>query len=115
VLRYFDIAAPLHHEDEERHVLPALKAQGQGALAGRIAADHVAMSAAWQSLRPWLLAIGQGDASVVMPDLPRFIALYREHIALEECSAFTRAQSVLDAAAQLAMGREMAQRRGVIA
>ncbi len=113
VLRYFDIAAPQHHEDEERHVLPALRAQDQAALADRIAADHVAMSAAWQSLRPWLLAIGQGDASAVMPDLPRFTALYREHIALEEGSAFTRAQSVLDAAEQRAMGREMAQRRGV--
>ena len=41
------------------------------------------------------------------------MALYREHIALEEGSAFTRAQSVLDEAAQRAMGREMAQRRGV--
>jgi hemerythrin-like domain-containing protein len=115
VLRYFDIAAPLHHEDEERHVLPALRAQGQGVLADRIAADHGAMTAAWQSLRPWLAAVQQADASVVMPDLARFTTLYREHIALEEGSAFTRAQSVLDAAAQLAMGREMAQRRGVIA
>ncbi len=113
VLRYFDIAAPQHHEDEERHVLPALRAHDQAALADRIAADHAVMSAAWQSLRPWLLAIGQGDASAVIPDLPRFTALYREHIALEEGSAFTRAQSVLDAAEQQAMGREMAQRRGV--
>jgi hemerythrin-like domain-containing protein len=113
VLRYFDIAAPQHHEDEELHVLPALRAHDQAALADRIAADHVVMSAAWQSLRPWLLAIGQGDVSVVMPDLARFTALYREHIALEEGSAFTRAQSVLDAAEQHAMGREMAQRRGV--
>ncbi|MCB1958559.1 MAG: hemerythrin domain-containing protein, partial [Rhodocyclaceae bacterium] len=23
VLRYFDIAAPLHHDDEERHIFPA--------------------------------------------------------------------------------------------
>jgi hemerythrin-like domain-containing protein len=113
VLRYFDIAAPQHHEDEERHVLPALRAHHQAALADRIAADHVVMSAAWQSLRPWLLAIWQGDAPLVMPDLPRFAALYREHIALEENSAFTRAQSALDETAQSAMGREMAQRRGV--
>ena len=27
VLRYFDMAAPLHHEDEERHVFPPLLAQ----------------------------------------------------------------------------------------
>jgi len=48
VMRYFDLAAPQHHEDEERHVLPALRAQGQAALADRIAADHAEMVAAWQ-------------------------------------------------------------------
>jgi hemerythrin-like domain-containing protein len=115
VLRYFDIAAPQHHEDEERHVLPALRAQGQGALADRIAADHIAMSATWQALRPWLLALQRGDAGTVPPDLPRFAARYREHIALEEGSVFAPVQAALDDAAQRAMGREMAQRRGVAA
>lgn len=113
VLRYFDIAAPHHHEDEERHVLPALRAQGQGALADRIAADHAAMSAAWQALRPWLLAVQQGDAGSTPPDLPRFAVRYREHIALEEGSVFAPAQAALDATEQRAMGREMAERRGV--
>ena len=28
VLRYFSLAAPAHHEDEERHVVPALYARG---------------------------------------------------------------------------------------
>jgi hemerythrin-like domain-containing protein len=114
VLRYFDLAAPQHHEDEERHVLPALRAQGQAALAERIAADHAAMSAAWHALRLCLAAIEQGDASLALPNVPRFAALYREHIALEEGSAFTCAQSALDEAAQRTMGREMAQRRGVV-
>jgi hemerythrin-like domain-containing protein len=113
VLRYFDIAAPQHHEDEERHVLPALRAQGQGVLADRIATDHVAMSAAWQALRPWLLAVQQGVAALAPPDLPRFAAHYREHIALEEGSVLAPVQAALDDAGQRAMGREMAQRRGV--
>lgn len=111
VMRYFDLAAPQHHEDEERHVLPALRAQGQAALADRLAADHVAMTQAWQALRPGLDAIARGGASQLLEDASRFAALYREHIALEENSAFTRAQSALDASAQDAMGREMAQRR----
>jgi len=113
VMRYFDLAAPQHHEDEERHVLPALRAQGQAALADRIAADHAEMVAAWRSLRPWLVAIEQGDVSVETPPLPPFTARYRAHIALEEDSAFRCAQAALDEAAQRAMGREMAQRRGV--
>nr|MBP8204302.1 hemerythrin domain-containing protein [Giesbergeria sp.] len=36
VLRYFDIAAPLHHEDEERHVFPPLLAQGDAATVARV-------------------------------------------------------------------------------
>lgn len=28
-LRYFTVAAPLHHEDEERHVVPLLRQSGQ--------------------------------------------------------------------------------------
>ena len=113
VMRYFDIAAPQHHEDEQRHVLPALRAQGQGVLADRLVADHLAMSKAWQALRPWLLAVQQGDANVVPPDLSRFAVSYREHLALEEGSVFAPVQAALDEAAQRAMGREMARRRGV--
>ena len=30
VLRYFDVAAPLHHEDEELHVFPLLRASAAG-------------------------------------------------------------------------------------
>jgi hemerythrin-like domain-containing protein len=112
VLRYFDIAAPQHHEDEERHVLPALRAHGQAALADRLAADHVAMTHAWLALRPRLAVIEGGDAAH-LNDAPRFAALYREHIALEDSAAFLPAQSVLGESEQRAMGQEMAVRRGV--
>ena len=118
VMRYFDLAAPHHHEDEERHVLPALRASGQGDLADRIAADHRAMSAAWVLVREDLAAVVQGHASAVIGDVPRarwrdFAALYRAHAALEDASAFPAAAARLDAAAQRAMGDEMARRRGV--
>ncbi len=54
VLRYFDVAAPQHHLDEERHVLPVLEASGDGALmaaARRLRNDHDAMAAQWKTLR----------------------------------------------------------------
>jgi hemerythrin-like domain-containing protein len=118
VMRYFDLAAPHHHEDEERHVLPVLRASGQGDLADRIAADHRAMSAAWVLVREDLAAVVQGHASAVIGDAPRerwrdFAALYRAHAALEDASAFPVAAAALDADAQRAMGDEMARRRGV--
>jgi iron-sulfur cluster repair protein YtfE (RIC family) len=43
VLRYFDIAGPQHHLDEEKHVLPLLEASGDAALidaAHKLRADH---------------------------------------------------------------------------
>jgi hemerythrin-like domain-containing protein len=118
VMRYFDLAAPHHHEDEERHVLPALRVQGQDALADRIAADHRTMAAAWVLVREDLAAVVQGHASAVIGDQPRarwrdFAALYRAHAALEDASAFPVAAAALDSAAQQAMGDEMARRRGV--
>jgi hemerythrin-like domain-containing protein len=118
VMRYFDLAAPHHHEDEERHVLPALRARGQQALAERIAADHRSMAAAWVLVREDLAAVMQGHASAVIGDAPRtrwrdFATLYRAHAALEDASAFPVAAAALDAAAQRSIGDEMARRRGV--
>jgi hemerythrin-like domain-containing protein len=118
VLRYFDVAAPHHHEDEERHVLPALRATGHGALADRIAADHLQMYEAWAALRLDLQAVAGGESAAATTETGRqrwrdFAALYRRHIELEEHAAFPSAQAALDAAAQLAMGDEMARRRGV--
>lgn len=65
VLRYFDIAAPAHHEDEERHVLPLLETSADPALAAAVARlrrDHEVIRAAWQVLRP-LLARPGGDGA----------------------------------------------------
>ena len=59
VMRYFDLAAPAHHEDEERHVLPQLREQGQAALADRLHADHALMSTTWATVRADLAAGGR--------------------------------------------------------
>jgi hypothetical protein len=79
VLRYFDIAAPHHHQDEERHVLPALRAAGQVDLAERIEREHVALAAAWAALRPGLQALADAArAPDPMRDgWPAFAAAYR--------------------------------------
>ena len=116
VLRYFDLAAPHHHQDEERHVLPVLRAAGQGALADRIEREHVALTGAWAALRPGLQALVDTARA---PDPMRdgwagFAAAYRAHAVLEDSDVFPRARPVLDARSQAAMGREMAARRGAV-
>ena len=54
VLRYFDLAAPLHHQDEERHVFALLEHCGDAALEASTAglrSDHARMEALWALLR----------------------------------------------------------------
>jgi hemerythrin-like domain-containing protein len=115
VMRYFDQAAPHHHEDEERHVLPALRAAGHAELADRLHADHVQMSTAWSALRPQLAGVAEGRWSRAAPTLPveEFALLYRDHIGREDGDAFPRAAAQADAATLRAMGEEMAARRGL--
>lgn len=118
VMRYFDLAAPAHHEDEERHVLPALRAAGDDAFAAQLEQEHREMQRRWHELRRTLAEVVAGTwfaprGSGAIDGLQAFAQLYRAHAAAEEALAFPTAQRVLDADAQRAMGREMAQRRGV--
>ncbi|MGY0194646.1 hemerythrin domain-containing protein [Leptothrix sp. BB-4] len=114
LLRYFDLAAPHHHEDEERHVFPRLIADGHAPLAERLRADHRRMDLQWRALRPVLVALSEGrPAADGLSDIGDFTALYRAHIAAEEDHAYPLARPRLDATALQAMGTEMARRRGV--
>jgi hemerythrin-like domain-containing protein len=119
VLRYFDQAAPAHHEDEERHVFPLLLREGddaQRAAVARLQRDHLQMAARWPTVRALLQRIAAGGAA---PDADEdaacdaFVAIYAEHLPVEDGLVFPAARARMDAAAQAAMGDEMAARRGV--
>jgi len=119
VLRYFDVAAPLHHEDEELHVFPLLLARGAPdvvALVRRLQHDHACMAADWAAARLPLLALAEGrQATFSAADgaaFDRFAARYDGHIAGEESMAYPAAQALLPPAELAPMGREMAARRG---
>jgi hemerythrin-like domain-containing protein len=124
VLRYFTVAAPAHHEDEERHVIPALRASGDPRAleaAQRLLDDHEQIREAWSELQPLLDALAGGT----MPELQalqraaqRFADVHTDHLVLEDSFAFPRAKDELSRhgeQAMLVMGGEMAQRRGVAA
>lgn len=112
VLRYFDRAGPAHHEDEERHVLPRLRAAGLATLAERLHVEHAEMAALWAALREPLLAWARGEAAALdEAAAERYAALYAAHLALEDEQAFAAARAGLDDAALAAMGAEMAGRR----
>lgn len=118
VLRYFDEAAPHHHEDEERHVFPRLLATGDAALAARVhrlQADHLAMAAQWQVLRPRLQGLAEGETAApaeLAAAAAGFAALYEPHLRLEDEQIFPAARALCDRAVLAEIGAEMAQRRG---
>jgi hemerythrin-like domain-containing protein len=121
VLRYFEQAAPAHHEDEERHVFPLLLREGdaaQRAVVERLRADHLAMAAQWPRVQTMLLRVAGAGAA---PDADEeaacdaFAALYAGHLPAEDGVAFPAARARMDGAAQQAMGEEMARRRGLAA
>ena len=117
VLRYFDVAGPAHHEDEERHVLPWLAAHGAADLARRLHDEHRQMARDWTVLRADLLAVTRRDwpaGRAAPPHWAAFARRYEAHIALEDGQAYPPVARASDAAALAAMGREMAARRGVV-
>lgn len=121
VLRYFTIAAPAHHEDEERHLVPLLRASAEAdvrAAAERLLQDHVAIRAAWRTLEPPLRTVEAGGAAnlaALRCAAQRFVDLHAEHLRLEDELAFPRAAALLTRDDALrAMGDEMARRRGVV-
>ncbi len=119
VLRYFDIAAPLHHEDEELHVFPVLRASGDPqvtAAVARLESEHVAMAARWAVARSALLALAEGEIAEFSKQqqaaLSAFAAGYAEHIALEEGLIYPAARAAMGTVALQTMASDMRQRRG---
>jgi len=121
VLRYFDIAAPKHHEDEELHVFPALAALNDEhvtQVVSQLQQDHLQMEKRWQAARQLLLALAEGrrDAFDDVDDtvLDAFAGLYAGHIAAEETIAYPRASALIEGEQLQAMSRDMMARRGLV-
>lgn len=118
VMRYFDLAAPAHHEDEERHVLPCLRRNGQAELADRLHDEHTRMSATWAEVRADLVRVAEGgwqaaDLDAAAARWQAMAALYAAHIEAEESAAYPAVRDLADAASLRAMGDEMSCRRGL--
>ncbi|MEK8033601.1 hemerythrin domain-containing protein [Ideonella sp. DXS29W] len=119
VLRYFSVAAPLHHEDEERHLLPLLRASEQAPLrevAEQMAADHRAFRALWGGLAAALQQVVDQhtpDEPALRRQAQAFIALHDSHLTMEDRIAFPAAERLAQEWQRHAMSADMATRRGV--
>lgn len=114
VLRYFDVAAPLHHQDEELHVFPALAADPVLApICARLRAQHCEIEAQWRPLRALLQTFDQAELPALRHAAEAFARLHDEHLRSENELIFPAARALLDDAQSRAMGVEMAARRGL--
>jgi hemerythrin-like domain-containing protein len=123
VMRYFDLAAPQHHLDEELHVFPIVLAKGnqsQKELVAVLIQDHETMAHLWQSVRSILSEVLQTPR-----DLPVFShrdnALivdfrnaYAKHISNEELSIYPASTEYMTQNDFASMSEEMKVRRGVV-
>ena len=122
VMRYFDVAAPLHHQDEELHVFPPVLAGSDTALHAvvhQLLHDHRQMEHAWVPARAVLHAMADGAASTWQALTPaqtaaldQFASLYGQHIQNEERLVYPAAQAVVQAESLQAMSQDMMRRRG---
>ncbi|MFO1381339.1 MAG: hemerythrin domain-containing protein [Chitinivorax sp.] len=118
ILRYFDVAAPKHHQDEENDLFPLLLAQSPddhqlAVLVAQLHADHLMMGELWLRLREKLLLIKDGNyADLADNELAQHFAdMYQQHAAREEETVFRTAAQRLDAAQLAQLGRSMSARR----
>lgn len=119
VRRYFEVAGPDHHADEEVDLFPAARVAARGAgddatLAAidRLEADHRAMERGWAALRDHLDALVAGRvAAVDDATVSAFVALYRDHVAREEGGVFAGAKPRLDAPSRERLAAAMVARR----
>jgi hemerythrin-like domain-containing protein len=118
VLAFFRNEARQHHLDEEKHVFPPLihsQNTPVADLAQRLLQDHGWLEQAWLEIDPSLEAATLGnqwfDPDEFSHAIQVFLALYRDHMTLEESLAYPEARQRILAQHTPGIGREMAKRR----
>lgn len=117
ILRYFELALPSHHADEEEDVFPALRRLNDVHLhmvLDKLHEEHLVLDRMWKTIRPWLSEISEGGTPFVAPlVLPHFIRHYQEHTRIEEGKVFPAINRLpLETIEQIA--KRMCARRGLI-
>jgi len=121
VLRYFEKAAPQHHEDEEHDLLPMLSETARDADAALLAGlmpevldEHRQMEHLWGRLQPQLAAIAAGkSATLDSADASAFGELYLGHMDKEESHIAPMAKRIFSTAQMQRLGNAMRSRRGI--
>lgn len=122
VLRYFTLAAPLHHQDEEEDLFPALKNLSHPTLGKEqieklnstiqeLESEHVTLGLLWSEIEKWLKDIVENKQHLAPACLDVFAAQYIDHADREEKTIYPYAQLLAEETLRT-IGMNMAQRRG---
>lgn len=123
VMRYFDMAAVIHHADEEADLFPALIESMAGSdavclreLTAGLAAEHRELESRWRPVRDALAPLAAGAAAALdAAAVAAFVGLCQRHIAREERELLPMAARLLGDDALERVGRAMRARRAVAA
>jgi hemerythrin-like domain-containing protein len=121
VMRYFDMAAPQHHADEEVDLFPALIDSMAGSdavclhnITAGLADEHRELETMWRGLRAQLEKVAAGDATALeADDVARFADKYDAHIKREDDELLPMASRLLTDCELNGVGRAMRERRGI--
>ena len=117
LMAFFGTRARQHHAEEDRVVFPPLLAAGDPVLVQqvqRLQQDHGWLEEDWHHLALQIDAVAQGyswyDLDALRHGSEVFIALYHDHLALEETLIYPQARRALQAECE-GVGRRLAARR----
>ncbi|MEY4749155.1 MAG: hypothetical protein RIQ60_1369 [Pseudomonadota bacterium] len=118
VVTFFDTTAHDHHAEEDRLVFPPLLEGTDAGLAEkvrRLQQDHVWLEQDWQELKLQLEAIAKGyswyDPDQLRAAVGVFVALYLDHIDLEESIVYPSAHRRLSERAHAGAARVAAEQQ----
>ena len=121
IRRYFNEAAPRHHEDEEVDMFPRLRERLDREhdrtvldVLEQVEADHLDLAGLWRRLDEILAEVSRGKRVLLeQPLIDRFATMYHHHIDAEERVLLPALKKALSRSDWQAVGRAMAERRGL--
>jgi hemerythrin-like domain-containing protein len=119
LIRFFDVDAHEHHEDEDTVFFPRLLALNidapakaeLGSLLDMLSKDHNTLHDVWRSLRQSLLGVVDGKSALASIDVTTFIALHQHHMHTEDISVLPFARRYFDSVAQAELQSAIMARR----
>lgn len=117
IIRYFDIAGPAHHQDEEDELFPIMLEVLPYSVTRleQLHQEHLHLQQTWLQIRQNLLSLTEGHPVLPSePDIQAFTAQYHAHAELEENWLFPTVAGLLSAEQLRAAGERMAQRRRIV-